>query len=85
MYFEKVVELAKKAGDNVMLTKGVFCLSECCVKTGRIAEAIDLYKSVCDEIGKGSTCMDPDDILRFAETLEDHHETSQALTILEDH
>ena len=58
-------------------------LSECYVKTGRVDEALDLHKSLCDEIGKES--LNPDDILRFADILEKNHDHSRAITILEEH
>jgi len=44
---------------------------------------MDLYKSVCDEIGKES--LDPDGILQFAEILLVHDEHTPALTLLEEH
>ena len=83
VYFKKSVELAKKAGDNEILTKGVLHLFECYIKMGRVGEAMDLHKSLCDEIGKES--MDPSNILEFVQTLKDNHEPSRALEILEEH
>jgi len=82
LHFGKAIELAKKAGDNDLLTKGVIFLSDFYVKTGRVEEAMDLYKSLCDEIGKES--LDPEAILRFARLLE-NSETSRALAILEEY
>jgi len=67
----------------IILSNGVLNLATCYVKTGRVHEAMDLHKSLCDEIGKES--MEPDTILRFAEILEEHLERSRALTILEEH
>ena len=81
LYYKNAIELAKKAGNN--RTAGVISLSECYVKKGRIDEAMDLCKSRCDEIGKES--MDPGIIIAFAKLLQDHHETSHALEILEEH
>ena len=83
LYYKKTVELAKKAGNNEILTKGVLGLSECYVKMGRVEAAMDFHKSLRDEIGKES--MDPNIILQTAEILEDHHEHSRALEILEEH
>jgi len=83
LYYQKAVELAKKAGDNEMLSNGGLCLAQCYVKMGRVDEAMDLHKSLCDDIGKES--LDPSAILVFAEILEDHHENSHALEILEHH
>jgi len=83
LYFKKAVELAKKAGNNVLLTLGVGCLSACYVEMSRVDEAMDLYKSLCDEIGKES--LDANAILEFAEILRVNYETSRALTILENH
>ena len=67
LYCQKSIELAKKAGDNHILTEGVFHLAKCYGMTGRVDEAMDLFKSLCDEIGKrvwtlrrySSICCDP--------------------------
>jgi len=67
VYYKKGVQLAKKAGNNELLTDGVRWLSECYVKTRRFDEAMDVHKSHCDEIGKEN--MDPNDILSFAAVL----------------
>ena len=83
LYFNKAIEMAKKAGDKEILTDGVVCLAQCYLKMGRVQEAMDLYKSLCEEIGKES--MDPNPIIEFAQILKDHHENSRALTILEEH
>jgi len=83
LYYQKAIEMAKKAGNNDILTKGVICLSQCYVEMGRVDEAMDLHKSLCDEIGKES--LNPDDILRFADILEKNHDHSRAITILEEH
>jgi len=61
----------------------VLCLSECYVKMNRVEEAMDLHKSLCDEIGKES--MDPDTILSFAVILRTNSEHSRALELLEEH
>ena len=82
LYFKKTIELAKKAGNNYILTKALLCLCGCYVKNGRIEEAMDLYKSRCDEIGKES--MDPGDILTFAQIVN-NDESSRSLTILEEY
>ena len=81
LYYQKAIELAKKAGDNDILAKGVMCLSGFYVEVGRVEEAMDLYKSLYDKIGKER--MDPKAILSFAEILEDTPEYSIALEILE--
>jgi len=78
----KSVELAKNAGDNELLNLAVRCLTQCYVETARIEEAMDVYKSLCDELGKES--LEPDTIIEFAEILEVHHETSHALEIFEE-
>ena len=84
LYFQKAIKLSKKAGDNVMLSEGWFCLYECYVMMGRAEEAMDIYKSLCDEIGKES--IDPDSILTFAGILFcDNSKVSHALEILEEH
>jgi len=57
LYFGNSIKLARKAGDNEMLTKGMLSLATCYVKMGRVDEAMDLYMSLCEEIGKES--MDP--------------------------
>jgi len=75
--------LAKKAGDNQNITESVLALAQCYVKMGRVEEAMDLHKSLCDDIGKES--MDPSAILDFAGSLQVNHEHSRALTILEEH
>jgi hypothetical protein len=52
----------------MILTKGAsLCLSECYVKMGRIQEAMDLHKSLCDEIGKES--LDANAILSWQHCL----------------
>ena len=66
-----------------MLNDAVICLSEWYVAMDRVEEAIELHKSLCDEIGKES--MEPDAILQFAMLLQGQHENSRALTILEDY
>jgi len=48
----------------------------------RVDEAMDLYKNICDEIGKES--MKPNSILLLVDILKDHHETPRALEILEE-
>jgi len=83
LYFGNSIKLARKAGDNEVLTKGMLSLATCYVKMGRVDEAMDLYMSLCEEIGKES--MDPGNILAFAENLQVNHETSQALTILKEY
>jgi len=80
LYYHEAVEFAKKARNNELFTKAVISLTECYVETGRVDEAMDLHKSRCDEIGK-----DPDEILLFAEILQDHREYSRALEIIEEH
>ena len=81
LYYKKYVEIAKKAGNKVMISEGVLSLAECYVKYGRVEEAMDLHKSLCDEIGKES--LDTKAILEFAGMLQDHLENSRALEILE--
>jgi len=44
---------------------------------------MDLYRSLCDEIGKES--MDPGNILQFARLLDKNSENSHALEILAEH
>jgi len=83
LYYQKAVELAKKARNNELFTKGVISLTECYVETERIDEAMDLHKTLCDEIGKES--LNPDDILLFAEILQYHRKYSRALEITEEH
>ena len=84
LYYKKGIELAKKAGNNENLSNAVLGLSECYVKTGRVDEAMDLHKSLCDEIGKES--LDPSNaILEFADILVDYQENSRALAILEEY
>jgi len=83
LYYQKAIELAKKAGDNEKVTGMVIFLSQCYVKMGRVDEAMDLHKSLREFIGKER--LDPDAILVFAEILQNHHETSRVLEILEDH
>ena len=83
LYYQKAIEMAKKAGDNAILTDGVLNLSECYLMTGRVDEAMDRHKSLCEEIGKES--LDPIAILQFGEILQDQHENSRALTILEEY
>ena len=83
LYYKKAVELAKKAGNNEILTKGVLSLTKFYVEMGRVEEAMDLHKSLWDKIGKES--MDPDTILDFADILEANHEYPRALEILEDY
>jgi len=83
LYYEKTNELAKKAGDNEMLSKGGLCLAQCYVETGRVEEAMDLYKSLCEEIGKES--LHHEAILVFTGALHDNHEISRALPILEEY
>ena len=50
LYYQKAIEMAKKAGDNRNLSDGVLSLSQCYVKMGRGQEAMDLYMGLCDEI-----------------------------------
>ena len=69
--------------NNDFLTRGVFCLSECYVKMASVDEAMDLYKILCEDIGKER--MDPVNILVFAEILQEHRQHSRALTVLEEH
>ena len=83
LYYKKSIEMAKKAGNNENLPKCVILLSQCYAQMDRVEEAMDLYKSLCDEIGKER--MDPDNILPFAQTLMNNHEPSHALEILEEH
>jgi len=73
-----------------MLAKSVLHLSECYAKMDRVEETIHrveetihLHKSRGDEIGKES--MNHGAILSFAEILQNHHKTSRALAILEEH
>ena len=82
LYYQKAIELAKKAGDNDFLTKGVICISECYLEMDRVDEVMGLHKSRCEEIGKESA---PIAVLQFAEMLQANHETSRALAILEEH
>jgi len=44
----------KEAGDNEMLSEGVLSLAKCSADMGIVQEAINLHKSLCDEIGKDS-------------------------------
>jgi len=84
LYFNKAIELTKKAGNNDFLTKGASLgLSDCYIKMGRVDEAMDVYKSLFDEIGKES--IDPVDIIHFAEILRTNSEMSRALEIFEEH
>ena len=80
-YFKKAAEL--EGGNNVIRTAGMLGLAQCYVKMGRVEEAMDLYKSLCDEIGKET--LHPVAILELAEILRVNHETSRSLTILEEH
>ena len=80
LYYKKTVELAKKAGDNEILTDGVLNIAKCSVMMGRVDEAMDLHKSRCDEIGKES--MNADIILQFTKILEDYQENSRALVVV---
>ena len=84
LYYGKAMEMAKKAGNDHILSSSVCRLSECYVKMGRGEEAMDLHKSLCDKIGKER--MDPDAIIEFAEIMFlDNSMIPHALTILEDH
>jgi len=83
VYYQKQAEMAKKAGNNSMVTESVLCRAECYVKIVRVDEAMDLHKSLCEEIGKES--LDPNTILRFAEIFRKNSELSRALEILEHH
>ena len=84
LYYQKAIKMAKKTGDNRLQSNGVLSLSGCYVKMGRVDEAMDLHKSLCDDIGKES--LDPEAIQSFVEILENHHhEHSRALKILEHH
>jgi len=83
LYYQKAVEMAKKAGNNVILSEGVLHLSQCYAEMNRVDEAMDAHKSLCDEIAKES--MNPNAILSFAEILVDKHEHTRALEIFEEH
>jgi len=83
VYFKKAIELAKKAGNNEILTKGVLSLARCYVEMGRAQGAMDLHKSLWDKIGKES--MDPDDIVSFAKLLQANSENSHTIEFLEEH
>jgi len=83
LYYQKAIKLSKKAVNNEIVAKGVLGLSQCYGMAGRVDEAMDLYKSLCEEVRKES--LDPDAILSFTQILVDNHETSCALTILEEH
>ena len=84
-YLTKAIELAKKAGNNQILSSAVLSLSRCYVKMRRVEEAMELHKTLCDEIGKES--LDPDSILQFAEILTKNIGSgcSRALAILDHH
>jgi len=85
VYYKKTVEMAKKAGDNDMVTESVLRLSECYVKLGRAQEAMDLHKSLCEELGTDRIRKDPKAILMFAKILKDNDECPRALEILEEY
>jgi len=79
LYYQKAIELAKRRVTMIYL----FYLFECYVKNDRIEEAMDLYKSLCEEVGKES--LDPNIILGFSQIRVNKHEYSRLLTILEEH
>jgi len=83
MYYKKSIGMAKQDREVFWLTPVVVDLAECYIKTGRMEEAMDLHKSLRDENGKES--MNPDAILSFVKLLQDYHELSRALQILEEH
>jgi len=76
VYYKKTLEMAKKVGDNYIPDK---------------RRALSLSMLCSDGESSRSngpterTCMDPDAILAFAKILEDNHEYSRALEILEEH
>jgi len=79
LYYKKHTVFAKKAGDNDGISVSVFSLAKYYVMMDRVDEAMDLHKSLCDEIGKER--MEPHAIISFTEILNQKSE-SRALTIL---
>jgi len=84
VYFKKTIEMAKQAGNNdILLSDGMLGLAQCYVKMGRAQEAMDLHKSLCDEIGKES--MNPVAIVELAGVFLKNSKISRALEIFEEH
>jgi len=84
IYYTKAVEFAKKGTDSKKLfITTMYDLAKCYIQTGRSEKAMDLHKSICDDIGK--EMIDPNHILMFNQLLQDNSENSRALEILEEH
>jgi tetratricopeptide (TPR) repeat protein len=81
--FQKALEMAKKASDERLHHGAVLDLTTCFIETGRIQEAMDLYKSLVSDIEKER--LDPNCILALTATLKRHKEYGRALEVLEDH
>jgi len=84
IHYTKAVELAKKGTDDskaLFSSVCVYGLAKCYVQTGKPEKAMDLHKSLCDDIGKER--IDPNYILMFHQLLQDNSESSRAREILE--
>jgi len=81
--YQKAIERAKQASNKFLEAVAMWGLADSFVWTGRIQEAMDLHKSLVDDIGKER--LDPNCILEFAHNLKRHHEFGRELEVLQEH
>jgi len=80
VHFQKAIEMAKKASNELLHLLAVLNLAECYIITGSIQEATDLHKSLVADIGKER--LDSNYILSFTSALGKHQEFGHALEVL---
>jgi len=81
--FQKGIEMAKKLAVLNLQAVTTWALTDCFIETGRIQEAMDLYKSLVADIGKER--LDPDCFMGFVYNLNDSYLYSHSLEVLEEH